>query len=111
MGYGSFFLGKKKEPKKNRFCLSPDWITVIRFWGTVLFTREAACDTDLRCVSRYESAALPGFVFGFYPAIHLSFLFRDTANRDFFIPCFTPAVSSPPRKRGGSGWIRGASRT
>ena len=111
MGYGSFFLGKKKEPKKNRFCLSPDWITVIRFWGTVLFTREAACDTDLRCVSRYESAALLVFVTDFYPAIHLSFLFRDTANRVFFIPCFAPAVSSPPRKRGGSGWIRGASRT
>ena len=30
-GTCSFFLGKKKEPKKNRFCLSPGWGTFIRY--------------------------------------------------------------------------------
>ena len=41
-GDGSFFLGKKKEPKKNRLGLSADTITYIRFRGYGFFIREAA---------------------------------------------------------------------
>ena len=44
MGTCSFFLEKKKEPKKNRLCLSPVWLTVIRFRIMVFFIREAAYD-------------------------------------------------------------------
>ena len=41
----------------------------------------------------------------------ISFSLRDTANRGCLFRQFTPAVSSPPRKRGGSFQIRGAART
>ena len=57
MGYGSFFLGKKKEPKKNRFCLSPDWVFLFAIWGYGFFIREAARMGGFDKLTRYESAA------------------------------------------------------
>ena len=56
-GDGSFFLGKKKEPKKNRLGLSADTITYIRFRGYGFFIREAACICRFNPLTRYESAA------------------------------------------------------
>ena len=57
MGNGSFFLGKKKEPKKNRLGLSADTITYIRFRGYGFFIREAARICRFNPLTRYESAA------------------------------------------------------
>ena len=51
MGNGSFFLEKKKEPKKNRLCLSPVLSTVIRFRIMVFFIREAAFDYRFKPLS------------------------------------------------------------
>ena len=57
MGNGSFFLEKKKEPKKNRLCLSPVWLTVIRFRIMVSFIREAAYDYRFNPLSCAAPAA------------------------------------------------------
>ena len=56
-GDGSVFLGKKKEPKKNRFCLSPDWVFLFAIWGYGFFIREAARMGGFDRLTRYESAA------------------------------------------------------
>ena len=56
-GDGSFFLEKKKEPKKNRLGLSADTITYIRFRGYGFFIREAARRGGFDRLTRYESAA------------------------------------------------------
>ena len=65
MGNGSFFLGKKKEPKKNRLGLSADTITYIRFRGYGFFIREAARICRFNPLTRYESAA-GGLLDSFY---------------------------------------------
>ena len=44
MGDAFFLFRKAKEPKKNRFCLSHEWLYIIfDIWGAVSFMREAAC--------------------------------------------------------------------
>ena len=50
MGNAFFLFRKAKEPKKNRFCLSPDWLLFIRFFGLrlSLYERRRAI-TDLSC--------------------------------------------------------------
>ena len=57
MGNGSFFLEKKKEPKKNRLCPSPVWLTVIRFRIMVFFIRDAAYDYRFNPLSCAAPAA------------------------------------------------------
>ena len=53
-----FFLFREaKEPKKNRLCLSPVWLTVIRFRIMVFFIREAAYDYRFNPLSCAAPAA------------------------------------------------------
>ena len=66
-GTCSFFLEKKKEPKKNRLGLSADTITYIRFRGYGFFMREAACGYGFKQIFRYESAAFSRFYYSWLP--------------------------------------------
>ena len=106
-GDGSFFLGKKKEPKKNRLGLSSDAITYIRFRGYGFFIREAARIADLtRLLAMSQRRGLTRSFLLSHGS--LSGAFRDTANRVRFFRQVAPAARSPPRKRGGSFLFRGA---
>ena len=62
----SFFLEKKKEPKKNRLGLSPAWVLFIRFMGYGFLIREAArLVLSLDFFICYEPAAFTMFVSAF----------------------------------------------
>ena len=66
-GTCSFFLEKKKEPKKNRFWLSFVLVAFIRRRGYGLFMREAACGYGFKQIFRYESAAFSMFYYSWLP--------------------------------------------
>ena len=79
-GDGSFFLGKKKEPKKNRLGLSADTITYIHFRGYGFLIREAACIADLtRLLAMSQRRFFGTIICGSRDLV--SWAFRDTANR------------------------------
>ena len=111
-GTCSFFLEKKKEPKKNRFCLS---FVLVAFYScagvTVFFMREAACGYGFKRISRAMSqrpflCSIP------FVAPALRYLERFGIPR-IGVACLDslrPRLGSPPRKRGGSGVSRGAAR-
>ena len=56
-GDGSFFLGKKKEPKKNRLVVLPNGLLSLDLGVTGFFIREAARICRFNPLTRYESAA------------------------------------------------------
>ena len=59
----SFFLEKKKEPKKNRLAVLPNGLLSLELGVTGFFIREAARVCCFKMLTRYESAAFSG---GYY---------------------------------------------
>ena len=53
----SFFLEKKKEPKKNRLAVLPNGLLSLDLGVTGFFIREAARVCCFKMLTRYESAA------------------------------------------------------
>ena len=53
----SFFLEKKKEPKKNRLAVLPNGLLSLELGVTGFFIREAARVCCFKMLTRYESAA------------------------------------------------------
>ena len=54
----SFFLEKKKEPKKNRLAVLPNGLLSLELGVTGFFIREAVRVCCFKMLTRYESAAL-----------------------------------------------------
>ena len=79
-GDGSFFLGKKKEPKKNRLGFLPfSWLVIVSGGYAFLFILEAAGDYCFNTHTCYESAACVG---GYYSQLSRFYFFFVSGYRE-----------------------------
>ena len=94
----SFFLEKKKEPKKNRSGFLPIGLRVFALWGTVSLYGRRRIYSDLSCLVRYEPAALTYALFCRSPCTVILSVSGYRAPGFGFLRCFSPAVCSPLRR-------------
>ena len=101
----SFFLEKKKEPKKNRSGFLPIGLRVFALWGTVSLYGRRRIYSDLSCLVRYEPAALTYALLCRSPCTVILSVSGYRAPGFGFLRLFAPAMCSPLRRLR---WLFGA---
>ena len=101
----SFFLEKKKEPKKNRSGFLPIGLRVFALWGTVSLYGRRRIYSDLSYLVRYEPAALTYALLCRSPCTVILGVSGYRAPGFGLLRLFAPAMCSPLRRLR---WLFGA---